>query len=72
LTPGHGWAIVAAVQGITEIADRLGVDRTTVFKWVQQGKLTAAHKMPGRTGAYLFTEEEFERFAAERAKAEAS
>jgi excisionase family DNA binding protein len=60
------------VQGITEIADRLGVDRTTVFKWVQQGKLTAAHKMPGRTGALLFDEAEVERFVAERTEAEVS
>jgi predicted site-specific integrase-resolvase len=59
--------MVGVMLGITDIANRLGVDRTTVFRWVQVGKLHAAHKMPGQTGALLFTEEEYERFVAERA-----
>lgn len=52
--------------GITDIATRMGVDRTTVFRWVQLGKLTAAHKMPGSTGALLFEPEEVDRFIAAR------
>lgn len=50
--------------GITDIANRLGLDRSTVFRWVQLGRLTPAHKMPGTTGALLFEPEEVERFIA--------
>lgn len=40
--------------GTTEAAQRCGVDRSTFFRWVQLGKVTAVTKMPGRTGALLF------------------
>lgn len=40
--------------GTTEAARRLGVDRSTFFRWVQLGKVTPKVKMPGRTGALLF------------------
>lgn len=52
--------------GITDIAKRMDVDRTTVFRWVQLGKITAAQKMSGDTGALLFEPDEVERFIAAR------
>lgn len=54
--------------GITDIAKRLGKDRSTVFRWVQLGKLTPVHKMEAATGAYLFDEAEVERFIASLAE----
>lgn len=40
--------------GTTEAAQRCGVERSTFFRWVHLGKVTAVAKMPGRTGALLF------------------
>lgn len=50
--------------GITDIANRLGLDRSTVFRYVQLGKITPAGKMSGKTGALLFDADEVERFIA--------
>ena len=38
-----------------EAADSLGVDRSTISRWVSSGRLVPAHKLPGRRGAYLFS-----------------
>ena len=51
---------------VVEVAERLNVDRSVVRKLVAAGRLTPAMKLPGATGAYLFTESEVERFVAER------
>jgi excisionase family DNA binding protein len=37
-----------------QAAERLGVDRGTVSRAAAAGRLPAAGKLPGRTGAYLF------------------
>jgi len=39
-----------------EVCDRLGIDRSTLTRWVQSGRIEAAQKLPGLRGAYLFTE----------------
>lgn len=46
-----------------------GIDRSTLTRWVEAGKVTPMHKMPGVTGAWLFTRAEIERVAAEQLKA---
>jgi predicted site-specific integrase-resolvase len=46
-----------------------GVDRSTLKRWVDDGKLTPLRKLPGETGGYLFDRAEVERFATERAAA---
>lgn len=37
-----------------EAADVLGVERSTVSRWVEKGRLVPAQKLPGNTGAFLF------------------
>lgn len=40
--------------GVAEAARMLGVDRSTLTRWVRSGKLRAAEKWDGRTGGYRF------------------
>lgn len=40
-----------------EVAQALGVDRSTVRRMVENGRLVPVAKLPGRTGAYLFSPE---------------
>lgn len=40
--------------GTTEAAKRIGVDRTTFFRWVQLGRIEPVMRLPGATGAMLF------------------
>jgi excisionase family DNA binding protein len=49
------------------VAERFGVAISTVTRWVADGHLTPFTKTPGIRGAYLFTREEVDRFAHERA-----
>lgn len=37
-----------------EVCQELGIDRRTLTRWVQDGKVTPAQKLPGLRGAYLF------------------
>lgn len=37
-----------------QAADRASVNRRTITRWVESGRLTAATKLPGATGAWLF------------------
>ena len=41
-----------------QVAALRGVSVRTVVRWVEAGKLSAAVKIPGRTGAYLFSSDE--------------
>lgn len=43
-----------------EVADELGVDRATVTRWVQSGRLVPAMKLPGLRGPFMFTDEAIE------------
>ena len=38
----------------SEVADKLGVDRSWVTRLVASGRLVPAMRLPGRTGALLF------------------
>lgn len=42
----------------------LGIDRSTLTRWVAQEKIRPTQKMPGISGAYLFTREEIGRAKA--------
>ena len=50
-----------------EVCERLGIDRSTLSRWVAAGRITPAMKLPGIRGPYLFDPAEVERAAAERA-----
>jgi excisionase family DNA binding protein len=51
-----------------EVAAALGVHVKTVHRMVREGRLTPLLKVPGRTGAYIFTAEEAARVVAEQGK----
>lgn len=44
-----------------EACERLGIDRSTLSRWVEKGRLAPAQKLPGLRGAFLFTVEEINR-----------
>lgn len=50
-----------------------GIDRSTLNRWVQRGRIKPTRKLPGLRGAYLFRRSDVEalrdRLAAEEAKA---
>ena len=50
--------------GTTQAAERLGVDRTTFFRWMQLGRIKPVIKLPGRTGAMLFDPADVDALAA--------
>lgn len=49
-----------------EAAETLGVDRSTLTRWAQAGRITEHIKVPGLRGPRLFERAEVERVAAER------
>lgn len=55
---------VISTNEACEILD--GINRSTLKRWVDDGKLVALRKLPGETGGYLFERAEVERLAAER------
>lgn len=55
--------------GSAEVCERLGIDRSTLTRWVQLGKAEPAMRLPGNTGAFLFTPAEVDRLVAEYARA---
>ena len=40
-----------------QVAETLKVDRRTVTRWAESGRLTVALRLPGETGALLFDPE---------------
>ena len=52
-----------------EVCATLGIDRSTLTRWVAAGKIRPAQKLPGTRGAYLFDPSEVERVKAENAAA---
>lgn len=48
-----------------EAAEIIGVERSTLSRWVALGRMTVAHQLPGKNGAVLFERAEVERVAAE-------
>jgi len=55
-----------------ETAERLGIDRGTLSRWVQYGQIKRAMKLPGKNGAALFDPAEVERVRAEAQEQAAS
>ena len=53
--------------GTKEASRILDVDKATITRWVQTGHLTAAHKLPGPNGLYLFHRADIETLAKQRA-----
>ena len=49
-----------------------GVDRRTITRWVETGKLVPTMKLGDATGAYLFARSDVEVFAAARTAGAAS
>lgn len=44
-----------------DVCGELHIDRSTLSRWVQSGRIVAAHKLPGIRGAYLFHPDEVAR-----------
>ena len=55
---------------VTEAAEQTGEPKRTIQWAIKEGHLKA-HKMPGRTGAYLIQRRDFDRWLAKREKASA-
>lgn len=58
--------------GSREACDQIGIDRSTLVRWVQLGKAVPAMRLTGDTGAYLFAPSEVARLAAEYKSVEAA
>lgn len=50
---------------VTEAADHIGEPKRTIQWAIKEGHLKA-HKMPGRTGAYLIQQRDLDKWAAKR------
>lgn len=50
-----------------EAARQLNIDRSTLSRWVADGKVTPALKAPGLRGAYFFDSAEVERLKTKAA-----
>ena len=44
----------------TEAADLLGLERSTVIRWIRERRIEPAMKISGLTGAYLFRRSDVE------------
>ncbi len=49
-----------------EACERIGIDRSTLSRWIKDGTAVPAMRLPGKTGAYLFTPAEVDRLAEYR------
>lgn len=52
-----------------EACERLGIDRSTLSRWVAAGRIVPAMKLDGPRGAFLFTPADVDRLARERSAA---
>ena len=50
--------------GTTEAAQLLGVDKTTLTRWVAAGRIHVAARLPKTNGALLFHRDDIEALAA--------
>ena len=46
-----------------EACEEIKIDRSTLSRWIKDGTAQPAMRLPGKTGAYLFTPEEVARLA---------
>jgi len=47
-----------------QVATLIGKSRRTVLLYAEQGRISHTHKMPGGTGAYLFSPEDVDAYQA--------
>lgn len=52
-----------------EVCARLGIDRSTLSRWVAAGKITPAIQAPGIRGPFLFHRDDVEELALRLARA---
>lgn len=55
-----------------EVCAELGIDRSTLSRWVAAGRITPSYRLPGPKGAFLFSRDEVERVRDERTQRKAS
>lgn len=48
-----------------EVCARLGIDRSTLSRWVAAGKIRPAYKLDGLRGAFLFRPSDVDRLASD-------
>jgi predicted site-specific integrase-resolvase len=48
-----------------EVCDALGIDRSTLSRWVASGRIRPTVRAPGRRGAMFFTRPDVDRLGAE-------
>lgn len=58
--------------GSAEVCARLDIDRSTLIRRVQLGRIQYAAKLPGKSGAYLFDPEYINRLVIDAATSRAS
>lgn len=68
----HNGSEIPTYLGSAEVCERIGIDRSTLTRWIQTGRIAFAQKIPGGNGAYLFNPAEVERARAEYQKQAAS
>lgn len=56
--------------GTADVCALRGVNRSTVKRWVDSGRLTPAQKLPGKTGAMLFRRSDVEGLTADATPSE--
>jgi excisionase family DNA binding protein len=52
-----------------DVCELLNIDRSTLSRWVKAGRITPAMRMPGQTGAFLFSRDDVDELVAMRAGA---
>lgn len=57
LVPTDPTTLLATVQ----VCERIGIERSTLSRYVQLGRITPAMKLPGRTGSMLFAPADVEK-----------
>ncbi len=68
----HNGSEIPTYLGSAEVCERIGIDRSTLIRWIQTDRIAFAQKIPGPRGAYLFDPAEVERARAEYESAQAS
>lgn len=66
MSKGSGALAVSKPITAAEAAERLGISRTTLLRYVIAGELPFAYKMPGLRGSYLFDPDVVAVFARSR------
>ena len=55
-----------------QVADTLGIDTSTISRWVKEGRIVPVMRLPGKTGAMLFANKDVERLRTDLAAEAAS